>query len=140
MAAEQKDTQDWAVVISGVNKYVGNITHEEGVAANQWVVLNPCYEYMSDLQIAQGPQGQIALAGRTKILVPFDHTLIPFPVTCHVTCITRIRDMAPEDAKGYMETIESAKEMAEKMRRKRDTSLLIVPANALPKGEPPRAS
>lgn len=141
MDESKQQTENWAVVISAGSKYVGNVIKSTPTDGQVWVELNPCYEYMSDLQIAQGPSpGQLALAGRTKILVPYDHTLIPCPVLVRVDTITYMDDMAPEDAKGYMEAVKVAKDMADGLRRKRDTSLVLVPASAMPKGDPRRAT
>jgi hypothetical protein len=135
MAEEQKE--NWAIVVSGVAKYVGNVVE----SGEDWVSLNPCFEYTSDLQIAQGPQpGQLALMGRTKILVPYDHTVTPFPVYCRISSIAYVNGMDPADRKIYEEAIGAAKSQAEQMRRKRDSNLIIVPGGALPKGDPPRAS
>lgn len=137
---------NWAVVYSGNHKYVGKVSSDPNGDPlgpennNGWVTLNPCFEYMSDLQFAQVSPKQVAITGRSRVMIPFDHTLQSCPVHCQVSSIAYFEEMGDEDRKGYQAARDVTLEKVEELRRQRDGSILVVPGSAMPKGGPPRSS
>jgi len=94
-------------------------------------VLNPCYEYLSDIQASQGPNGQINVVGRTRTVLPYDHTLAPVPVRIRAVSIAYINEMGDTDKANYMQMIEETRQRVDASRLRRDSGISI--ASSIPK-------
>jgi hypothetical protein len=133
-------TQDnWAIVLTPVGRFIGNVIRtwgppESAGAVVTGVIVNPCYEYLSDVQAAQGPQGQVQIVGRTKILMPFDHTLGEMPIRLQVSLIAYLEDMIDTDQRNYLAAIEDVRKRIEAGRLQRDCGITI--ARDVPKNIP----
>jgi hypothetical protein len=126
-----EEAKDWAIVFSGGNKFVGKVVDTR----EDWVTLKPCLEYISELQAQQGPGGQIAIAGRTRILLPFDHTMAPCPVEIRTDVICRLDGLSENEQKGFMNQIDSALEKMTQAKLQAESNLVM--ANQMPTGPLP---
>lgn len=131
---EQKET--WAFVVSAAGQpYVGRIVEDSGEGKYPtWVTLDPCFDYVNDLQFAHGPQGQTALAGRLCALIPHDHCIESGPVHVRVSTVQLVDEMGEHDRKKKMSMIAATLERMEQERLKLTSNLVL--ASSLPKGMP----
>jgi hypothetical protein len=93
-----------------------------------FATLCPCYEYISDIQAVQGPNGQVNITGRTRLLMPFDHTLTEMPVRVTISVIAYVEDMGNTDKRNYMTMIEDITKRIEAGRLQRDSGITIAPS------------
>ena len=121
--------ESWAIVTTAAGRYIGNVARDGGPL--DYIVLNPCYEYLSDIQASQGPNGQINVVGRTRTVLPYDHTLAPVPVRIRAVSIAYINEMGDTDKANYMQMIEETRQRVDASRLRRDSGISI--ASSIPK-------
>ena len=115
--AEQQEQNPWALVISGGRSYIGREVEDPNLPDNV-ICLSPCFEYISELQFAMDNKGSIAgITGRTRMLMPFDHTLGQFPVRIVPNLVAYVDEMAEGDREKFMEMINKTVEATEARRR-----------------------
>lgn len=118
---------DWAVVTSGNRKFVGRVLLDPNEPNDShYVVLNPCYEYYSEPVQAQSPTGRVEIVGRTRMILPFDHTLDSAQVTVFVSQICFFKHMSPKDQQSYEKMVEETRQSFEAQRVKRDSGIVLA--------------
>lgn len=121
----------WAIVSTGSVKYIGEIEeyHKDGFF-DGWVVMNPCYEYVSQPQLQQMGQSGVAYRGRIKCILPHEHLMNPVKVHLKPTEITFLDDMTAKERQEYRDMIDQIAEHIKLSRIQKETGL--VTASAIP--------
>lgn len=107
---------------------MGRVTSNNGPE----VVLNPCLEFVSELQVVHGPQGQMQIVGRSRSILPYEDLLEPTKVSVLAVEIVWFRSMHEGDRKPLEQMVSRALDAMDKERARRRSGLVI--ANTLPEG------
>jgi hypothetical protein len=122
----EQSSRVWAIVTSVAGKRIGAVTQDKLVDGSRWVTLNPCYEYVSELQFAHNHEGQPQIVGRMQVIIPYDHTMEPFPVEVLAAEVAYVKDMGASEARAYTQKLEDTVRKAAEERARRNSGLILA--------------